>query len=62
MAAKRSVGRPKRRQGRERKVILTVRIRADERDRIEAAADRVGKTLSAWSRDRLLEALARRRS
>ena len=62
MAPKRPVASPKRRKGRERKVIVTVRLHAEERDRIGVAAYRAGKTISAWIRERAVEALSRKRS
>ena len=51
---KRPRGRPKLPRGQDRGAVLTLRLRADERERLETAAKKAGKPLSAWARDVLL--------
>ena len=53
-AKKRPVGRPKLPKGQERAKLLTVRLTAAERARIEQEAKKAGRGLSEWARDRLL--------
>jgi len=52
---KRPRGRPKLPRGQGRGELLTLRVRADERARLEAAARKAGQPLSAWARDALLK-------
>ncbi len=56
MAAKkkRPVGRPKLPKGQDRGSVLTLRLTAAERARIEQEAKKVGRGLSDWARERLL--------
>lgn len=44
-----------------RSEILRVRLTADERDMLAAAADRAGQSLTAWTRARLIIAAKRQR-
>ncbi len=51
---RRRPGRPKLAAGVERSVIVTLRLRPDERQRIQDAAGAAGQSLSDWVRQRLL--------
>jgi len=53
---KRPRGRPKLPRGQDRGEVLTLRLRPNERERLENAAQKAGKPLSAWARDVLLGA------
>lgn len=54
MAKKRPRGRPKLPRGQERDTVLTLRLRPAERGRLQKAARRAEKPLSAWARDVLM--------
>lgn len=53
-AKKRPVGRPKLPKGQDRAEVLTLRLTAAERARIDQEARKVGKTVSDWARDKLV--------
>ena len=54
METKRPRGRPALPEGQERSTVLTLRLTAAERARIEQEAAKVGKTVSEWVRARVL--------
>jgi uncharacterized protein (DUF1778 family) len=49
--ASRKVGRPKKPEGEARDLRLEIRVTAEERQRLQRAAETAGKTLSDWLRD-----------
>ncbi len=53
-AKKRPRGRPPLGKGQERDEIVTIRLRASERARLERAAQKAGKPLSTWAREALM--------
>ena len=45
-----AIGRPKMTAAEKRDTLIKVLVTADERDRLQAAADRMGVSLSTWIR------------
>lgn len=50
------MGRPPLAEGKVREIVFTVRISAEERDALVAAAHRTGQPVTRWARDSLLRA------
>ena len=54
-AKQRPRGRPPLAKGQERDEVVTIRLRASERARLERAARKAGKPLSTWAREALMD-------
>jgi uncharacterized protein (DUF1778 family) len=50
------MGRPPLAEGKARDIVFTLRLAPDERDAIEAAAERAGKPVTQWARELLIGA------
>ena len=57
---KMKLGRPKIIATQKKSEIVAIRVRAEERDKLEDAAEKSGKSLSDWVRDVLFSAASRR--
>ena len=53
------MGRPPKAPGEAKSQVYQLRLTADEREQWESAAERAGKTLSEWIRERLNRAAKR---
>ena len=56
MEARRQRGRPKLDEGEAREVVVTFRVRLEDRERMKLAAKAAGETFSEWARKVLISA------